>query len=90
VTLRGRGIALVPLALSHEEGLRAAAADGELWRIRVTSVPEPQDTRAYIEAALQMREAGNRLAFAVTDEASGTSAMPRPLSATASTKDMIT
>jgi RimJ/RimL family protein N-acetyltransferase len=72
VTLRGRGIALVPLALSHEEGLRAAAADGELWRIRVTSVPEPQDTRAYIEAALQMREAGNRLAFAVTDEASGT------------------
>jgi RimJ/RimL family protein N-acetyltransferase len=72
VTLRGRGIALVPLALSHEEGLRAAAADGELWRIRVTSVPEPQDTRAYIEAALQMREAGNRLAYAVTDEASGT------------------
>ena len=72
VTLRSRGIALVPLALEHEEGLRAAAADGELWKIRVTSVPEPQDTRSYIEAALQMREAGNRFAFAVTDEASGT------------------
>jgi RimJ/RimL family protein N-acetyltransferase len=71
VTLRSRGIALVPLALEHEEGLRAAAADGELWKIRVTSVPEPQDTRSYIEAALQMREAGNRFAFAVTDEASG-------------------
>jgi RimJ/RimL family protein N-acetyltransferase len=35
-------------------------------------VPEPQDTRAYIEAALQMREAGNRFAFAVTEEATGT------------------
>ncbi|MDM0089580.1 MULTISPECIES: GNAT family N-acetyltransferase [unclassified Variovorax] len=72
VTLKSRGIALVPLALAHEDGLRAAAADGELWTLRVTSVPEPQHTRAYIEAALQMREAGNRFAFAVTDEATGT------------------
>jgi len=72
VTLSSRGIALVPLALAHEEGLRAAAADGELWQIRVTSVPEPQETRGYIETALQMREAGNRFAFAVTDEATGT------------------
>jgi RimJ/RimL family protein N-acetyltransferase len=72
VTLRSRGIALVPLSLAHEEGLHAAAADGELWKLRVTSVPEPQDTRGYIEAALAMREAGHRLAFAVTDEATGT------------------
>ncbi|MDM0105160.1 GNAT family N-acetyltransferase [Variovorax sp. J22R24] len=71
VTLRSRGISLVPLTLDHEEGLREAAADGELWNIRVTSVPEPQQTRGYIESALQMREAGNRFAFAVTDEASG-------------------
>ena len=72
VNLSARGVALVPLTLEHEEGLREAAADGELWDIRVTSVPEPQDTRAYIETALQMREAGNRFAFAVLDEASGT------------------
>ncbi len=71
VTLKARGIALVPLSLDHEEGLRAAAADGELWKIRVTSVPEPQETRIYIENALKMREDGNRFAFAVTDEASG-------------------
>ncbi len=71
VTLSMRGIALVPLAFTHEDGLRAAAADGELWTLRVTSVPEPKDTRDYIEAARQMREAGNRFAFAVTDEASG-------------------
>lgn len=72
VVLRERGIRLEPLALTHEEGLKAAAADGELWRIRVTSVPEPENTRAYIETALKMREAGHRFAFAVIDEASGT------------------
>ncbi|MDM0025873.1 GNAT family N-acetyltransferase [Variovorax saccharolyticus] len=72
VTLKSRGIALVPLSLHHEDGLRAAAADGELWNIRVTSVPEPHETRTYIENALKMREDGNRFAFAVTDEASGT------------------
>ena len=71
VTLTSRGVSLVPLTLAHEEGLRAAAADGELWKLRVTSVPEPRDTRGYIEAALAMREAGNRLAFAVTDAATG-------------------
>ena len=71
VTLRDRGIRLEPLALSHEEGLAAAAADGELWKLRITSVPEPQDTRAYIEAALKMREEGNRFAFAVVDDATG-------------------
>lgn len=71
VPLRRDGVLLEPLSANHEDGLREAAADGRLWEIRVTSVPEPQDTRSYIETALSMREAGNRLAFAVTDEASG-------------------
>ncbi len=71
VTLSARGVRLVPLGLEHEAGLRAAAADGELWNIRVTSVPEPEQTRKYIEDALSMRDAGNRFAFAVTDDATG-------------------
>ncbi len=70
-TLVGRGVRLEPLALAHEEGLGAAAADGALWKLRITSVPEPQDTRAYIENALQMRADGNRFAFAVLDDATG-------------------
>ena len=65
------GVRLEPLVLEHEEGLRAAAADGALWKLRITSVPEPQDTRAYIETALQMRADGNRFAFAVLDDATG-------------------
>ena len=71
VILQDRGIRLEPLALTHEDGLRAAAADGELWKLRITSVPEPQDTRAYIEAALKMRDDGNRFAFAVVQESTG-------------------
>ncbi|UXC18164.1 GNAT family N-acetyltransferase [Comamonas squillarum] len=69
--LRALGVLLTPLTLAHEAGLRAAAQDGELWNIRVTSVPEPENTRAYIEQALAMREAGSRMPFAVVDEASG-------------------
>lgn len=71
VTLAARGIELVPLALHHADGLRAAAADGELWKIRVTSVPEPVQTLSYIENALAMREAGNHFAFCVLDSATG-------------------
>ena len=72
VELQARGIKLVPLALAHEAGLREAASDGALWNIRVTSVPEPDQTKKYIEDALSMRDAGNRFAFAITDAATGT------------------
>jgi len=68
LTLQFNGVLLEPLALSHADGLRAAAADGELWNIRVTSVPEPHKVEEYIRTALEMR---NRLAFAVLDAASG-------------------
>lgn len=71
VTLSAHGVTLSPLSLAHESGLRAAAADGELWKLRITSVPEPENTRRYIEDALTMREAGNRFAFAVTDSTTG-------------------
>ena len=71
VILRDRGVRMEPLGLQHEEGLRLAAADGELWRIRVTSVPEPEQTLQYIKDGLAMREAGNRFAFAIVDDATG-------------------
>ncbi|MEX1167425.1 MAG: GNAT family N-acetyltransferase [Hydrogenophaga sp.] len=71
VILKDHGVRLEPLTLSHEAGLSDAAQDGELWKLRVTSVPEPNQTRAYIETALKMREMGDRFAFAVIDEASG-------------------
>lgn len=69
VTLEFNGVRLEPLGLQHLDGLRAAAADGELWNLRVTSVPEPQDTENYIRAGL---ETPNRVAFAVVDVSSAT------------------
>lgn len=68
VILKDNGVRLEPLALTHETGLREAARDGELWKLRITTVPEPEQVRAYIETALQMTD---RFAFAVIDDASG-------------------
>jgi RimJ/RimL family protein N-acetyltransferase len=69
VTLELNGVRLEPLAPHHAAGLRAAAEDGELWKLRVTSVPEPQEVDAYIFKGVEMRP--TRLAFAVIDSASG-------------------
>ncbi len=69
--LRGHGLRLEPLDFSHEAGLKAAAADGELWTLRVTSVPEPENTRSYIEAAQRMHAEKKRVPYAVIAEASG-------------------
>ena len=68
VTLESRNVSLLPLSLEHEDGIRAAASDGQLWKLRVTSVPEPKEALAYITTALQT---DNRFAFAVTDATSG-------------------
>ena len=68
VTLSLNGIRLEPLGLQHEAGLRQAAADGELWKLAVTSVPEPHETADYIRLTLNT---SNRLAFAVIDETNG-------------------
>jgi len=57
-------IRLQPMSLDHVAALKAAAADGELWKLRVTSVPTPEDTQGYVERALAMKD---RLPFVVVD-----------------------
>jgi RimJ/RimL family protein N-acetyltransferase len=71
VTLEGRGVRLEPLRREHEADLRAAAADGELWKLHFTWVPEPENTLAYIEAALADRERGTRVPWVVRELSSG-------------------
>ena len=63
--LTGHGVRLEPLSLSHTEDLTRAARDGELWNLRVTSVPEPEQTASYIQAALDGYAAGHMLPFVV-------------------------
>ncbi len=71
VTLARGPVRLEPLRPEHATGLAQAAADGELWRLWVTSVPEPGAEAAYIATALQMQAEGHRLPFVVLDAASG-------------------
>ena len=68
VTLTDGRIRLEPMSLDHVDALKAAAADGELWNIRVTSVPTPEDTQGYVERALAMKD---RLPFVVVDLENG-------------------
>ncbi|MCE2970147.1 MAG: GNAT family N-acetyltransferase [Burkholderiales bacterium] len=70
VALEGHGVRLEPLAREHHDGL-AAAADGELWKLWFTSVPAPEETHAYISAALAGQQAGHMLPWAVRELATG-------------------
>jgi len=71
VTLEGDGVRLEPLTRQHRQGLEAAAADGKLWELWFTTVPEPGQTDAYIAAALAGQEAGTMLPWVVRELSSG-------------------
>ena len=70
-TLEGRGVRLEPLTPDHHDGLAVAARDGKLWELWYTTVPEPGQTRAYIDTALKGQADGTMLPWAVRDLASG-------------------
>ncbi len=72
ITLEGYGVRLEPLTPAHHEGLASAAADGNLWELWFTGVPELPAVAAYIATALAGQEAGQRLPWAVRDLASQT------------------
>ena len=70
-TLEGHGVRLEPLAFDHHDGLMAAAADGKLWELWFTGVPEPEQTHSYIANALAGQEAGHMLPWAVRELTTG-------------------
>ena len=67
VTLELNGVRLEPLTATHASALAEAALDGELWRLRVTSVPAPGEQDDYVAKALTMRQDGNRLPFVIRE-----------------------
>jgi RimJ/RimL family protein N-acetyltransferase len=72
VSLQTPMVRLEPMAVSHTAELETAARDGELWTLRITSVPAPGETAAYVAAAIKGRDDGHMLPFVVRDIASGT------------------
>ena len=66
-TLRGRHVSLEPLQREHAPALADAADDGDLWKLWYTMVPSRDSVETYIDTALQQRDAGQSLPFAVRD-----------------------
>ncbi|MGY3041123.1 RimJ/RimL family protein N-acetyltransferase [Rhodanobacter sp. TND4EL1] len=71
IRLHDDHVVLEPLCLDHVPALEAAAADGELWKLQVTSVPAPGQARDYLAKALQGQAEGHMLPFAVREVRSG-------------------
>jgi RimJ/RimL family protein N-acetyltransferase len=75
-TLEGYGMRLEPLRPDHHDALKAASADGNLWELWFTSVPEPDKVAAYIATALDGQAKGHMLPWVVreleTDTIAGT------------------
>ena len=65
VTLAGHGIHLVPLARDHVAALQDAVDDGDVGALAYVSVPPRAGMAAWVEHALEMREAGRELPFAI-------------------------
>ncbi|TMG87626.1 MAG: GNAT family N-acetyltransferase [Betaproteobacteria bacterium] len=71
VTLRGKHATVEPLDATHEDALKRAAADGELWELWYTSVAPPDRMGEYIAIALDMRERLGAMPFVVRDSKDG-------------------
>jgi N-acetyltransferase len=63
--LIGKHVELRPLQAGHASDLVAAAADGELWNLKVTVVPGADTIDSYMARALQGRDAGTVMPFVI-------------------------
>ena len=75
VALEGRHVRLEPMTRARAgaiaEALAIAAADGTLWESKVTTIPRPENMRAYVDQALSELDAGVSMPFVTLDRASG-------------------
>jgi N-acetyltransferase len=70
-TLETPRLKLEPMSAEHAADIAAAARDGDLWNLRITSVPAPGEEDAYVAFALKGREQGHMLPFVVRELSSG-------------------
>jgi len=71
ITLTGTTVELLPLQREHKAALLHAAADGELWNLKVTNVPGPDTVDKYIDTALAGRDAGSVIPFTLVRREDG-------------------
>lgn len=70
-TLTGKTVELRPLRREHADALLAAAADGQLWKMKLTVVPGPDTIDGYIGTALAGRDAGAVMPFVIVRRDTG-------------------
>jgi N-acetyltransferase len=63
--ITGTSVILEPLQTHHATALLAAAADGELWNLTFTVVPNADSIARYIEHAIAGRTGGKVMPFAI-------------------------
>jgi N-acetyltransferase len=64
-TLTGKTVELRPLQADHAQALVDAAADGQLWNMTLTVVPNADTIDGYIAKALEGRAAGTVMPFVI-------------------------
>lgn len=65
IVLLGKHATLEPMQPRHIDGLKAAARDGQLWKLWFTSVPAPEHTESYVEQALMRRDQFGEMPYVV-------------------------
>ncbi|WP_236078168.1 GNAT family N-acetyltransferase [Paraburkholderia nemoris] len=70
-TLIGQAVELRPLLQEHAQALLDAAADGQLWNMKLTVVPGSETVGSYIATALEGRAAGTVMPFVVVRRDTG-------------------
>ncbi|MEB0043266.1 MULTISPECIES: GNAT family protein [unclassified Pseudomonas] len=71
IHLTGLTVELQPLQLRHTPQLLDAAADGQLWSMTLTVVPGPDTVEQYVSTALEGRQAGTVMPFAIIQRETG-------------------
>jgi RimJ/RimL family protein N-acetyltransferase len=70
-TLTGKTVELQPLQKEHAAQLLQAAADGELWKMKVTVIPGPDTVAQYIATALEGRANQTVMPFVIVRRDTG-------------------
>lgn len=70
-TLTGKTVELQPLQKEHATQLVQAAADGELWNMKVTVIPGPDTVAQYIATALEGRANQTVMPFVIVRRDTG-------------------
>jgi RimJ/RimL family protein N-acetyltransferase len=71
IVLEGKGVRLEPMTVGHEADLAATVSDGRLWELWFTAIPAPDQTRTYINTALQGQKDGIMLPWVVRELSEG-------------------